>query len=99
MKKERAEDSELFRDAVRDVRPMAPANRVAPARAKPPPVPAKRLEDENAVLDELRSLAGGAAIDTDDIEMEDDAVFLRPGLPRDIVRKLRRTHWVIQDTL
>jgi len=26
-------------------------------------------------------------------------VFLRPGLPRDILRKLRRTHWVIQDVL
>jgi DNA-nicking Smr family endonuclease len=26
-------------------------------------------------------------------------VFLRPGLPRDILRKLRRTHWVIQDHL
>jgi DNA-nicking Smr family endonuclease len=26
-------------------------------------------------------------------------VFLRPGLPRDILRKLRRTHWVIQEHL
>jgi DNA-nicking Smr family endonuclease len=26
-------------------------------------------------------------------------MFLRPGLPREILRKLRRTHWVIQDTL
>ena len=26
-------------------------------------------------------------------------MFLRPGLPRDILRKLRRTHWVIQDHL
>ncbi|HET9471532.1 MAG TPA: Smr/MutS family protein, partial [Usitatibacter sp.] len=32
-------------------------------------------------------------------EIEDDSLFLRPGLPREILRKLRRTHWVIQDQL
>jgi len=35
----------------------------------------------------------------DEAEIEEDASFLRPGLPRDILRKLRRTHWVIQDHL
>jgi len=93
--KVRAEDSDVFREAVRDVRPIAPPNRVPPHRTKPAPVPAKRLEDEQAVLQELAHLA----LDGDDIEMEDDATFLRPGLPRDILRKLRRTHWVIQGTL
>jgi len=92
--KERSED-EVFREAVRDVRPIAPTNRILPQRSKPAPVPAKRLEDERAVLQELAHLA----LDGDDVEMEDDATFLRPGLPRDILRKLRRTHWVIQDTL
>jgi len=92
--KERAED-EVFREAVRDVRPIAPSNRVLPQRSKPAPIPVKRLEDEQAVLNELAHLA----LDGDDVEMEDDATFLRPGLPREILRKLRRTHWVIQDTL
>jgi DNA-nicking Smr family endonuclease len=95
MKKERCEDERLFREAVRDVRPIAPPNRVLPQRNKPAPIPAKRLEDERAVLDELAHLA----LDGDDVEMEDDATFLRPGLPRDILRKLRRSHWVIQETL
>jgi DNA-nicking Smr family endonuclease len=88
------EDKDLFREAVRDVRPIARPNRVEPYRTPPAPIPAKRLEDEQAVLDELARLAFG-----DDVEIEDDAVFLRPGLPRDILRKLRRTHWVIQDHL
>src|SRR5688572_12984012 len=95
MSKDRADESNAFRDAVRDVRPIRAPNRVAPFRSKPAPIPAKRLEDEQAVLDELAHLA----LDGDDVEMEDDATFLRPGLPRDILRKLRRTHWVIQDTL
>ena len=94
-RKGREDASEIFREAVRDVRPMAPANRVVQERPKPQPRPAKREEDEQAVLAELAHLA----LDGDDIEMEDDATFLRSGLPRDILRKLRRIHWVIQATL
>jgi DNA-nicking Smr family endonuclease len=95
VKKEPADESQVFREAVRDVRPIAAHNRVAPFRRKPAPLPTKRLEDERAVLDELAHLA----LDGDDLEFEDDATFLRAGLPRDILRKLRRTHWVIQETL
>jgi DNA-nicking Smr family endonuclease len=47
------------------------------------------------VLEELARLG----VEGDDAEIEDDSLFLRPGLPRDILRKLRRTHWVIQDQL
>jgi DNA-nicking Smr family endonuclease len=89
-------DLELFREAVRDVKPIAAPNRVEPYRAPAPPLPAKRLEDENAVLDELARLA---VHEGDDAEWEEELSFLRPGLPRDILRKLRRTHWVIQDHL
>ena len=94
-RKDREEASAVFREAVRDVRPMAPVNRVVQERPKPRPHPAMREQDEQAVLAELAHLA----LDGDDIEMEDDATFLRPGLPRDILRKLRRTHWVVQATL
>jgi DNA-nicking Smr family endonuclease len=90
-------EEDLFREAVKDATPLKPDNRVEPHRNRPPPHPAKRLEDERAVLEELARLALDG--DTDDIEIEDDALFLRPGLPRDILRKLRRTHWVIQDDL
>ncbi len=83
-----------FREAMRDVAPMPASNRVEPFRIAPPPIPAKRREDEQAVLEELARLT----LD-DEIDIEDDASFLRPGLPRDILRKLRRTHWVIQDDL
>ena len=95
MKKGRAEDADLFREAVRGVTPIASPNRVEPYRKLPAPHPAKRIEDERAVLAELAHLAG----DGEDIEIEDDGMFLRPGLPRDILRKLRRTHWVIQASL
>ena len=90
--KEKRDDT--FRDAMHDVRPIRAPNRVEPYRAPAPPVPAKRHEDERAVIEEL-----ARSIVDDDTEIEEDASYLRPGLPRDILRRLRRTHWVIQDDL
>ena len=80
---------------MKDVSPARPANRVAHRPAPPPPVPGQRLEDERAVLEELARLAGS----TDDIEIEEDHAYLRPGLPREVLRKLRRVHWVVQEEL
>jgi DNA-nicking Smr family endonuclease len=90
--KEKRDDT--FRNAMHDVRPIRAPDRIEPFRNPAPPVPAKRHEDERAVIEELaRSLVD------DDVEVEEDASYLRPGLPRDILRRLRRTHWVIQDDL
>jgi DNA-nicking Smr family endonuclease len=89
------EDLDAFREAVRDVKPIAPVNRVAPYRPPAPPLPSRRADDEHAVLDELaRALDDGG-----DFDWEEELSYLRPGLPRDILRKLRRTHWRIQDHL
>jgi DNA-nicking Smr family endonuclease len=93
-RREAREESDIFRSSVGPVDPVRAARRVEPFRVLPPPIPAKRREDELAVLHELAR----AAFD-DDVDIEDDASYLRPGLPRDILRKLRRTHWVIQDHL
>ena len=84
---------DVFREAVRDVTPMPPQNRVEPVRAKPRPIAAKRREDEQAVLDELARFTFD---DDAEVEVEDDSSYLRAGLPRDILRKLRRTHWTVQ---
>jgi DNA-nicking Smr family endonuclease len=89
------DDPALFRHEMRDVSPARPSNRIDPHRAPPPPIPVKRLEDERLVLEELARLAGGA----DDVEIEEDHAYLRPGLPRDVLRKLRRAHWVVQEEL
>jgi len=103
---------DAFREAVRDARPLKPHNRVVHDTPKPRPHPAKREEDERAVLHELALLAHdenrgrsrrsaelSGTFPDDDVEFEDDARYLRPGLPPDILRKLRRTHWVIQASL
>ena len=90
-----SKDRDLFQEAVKGATPLKPNNRIEPFRKLPPPHPAKREADEHAVLEELARLT----LDGDDLEFEDDGLFLRPGLPRDILRKLRRTHWVIQEEL
>ena len=98
------DDAELFREAVRGVTRSPPPNRIEPLRRRPAPIPAKHHEDERAVLAELASLEFDdrdreASAGLEDFEIEDDTSYLRPGLPRDILRKLRRTHWVVQDHL
>lgn len=87
------DDVDLFRAEMRGVQPARPTNRIEPWRDPPPAIPAKRIEDERAVLEELARLP----LDGDDVEIEEDRQFLRDGLPRDILRKLRRGHWVIQE--
>ena len=90
------DDASLFRAEMRDGARAAAPPRVQHGRAAPPPIPLKRREDERLVLAELAHLA----LERDgDVELEEDSAYLRPGLPRDILRKLRRTHWVIQDAL
>lgn len=87
---------EAFREAMRDVEPMRRPNRVEPFRLRAQPLARQRLLDEQEVL---RELARSADLGSDVVEIEEDGVFLRPGLPREILRKLRRTHWTIQDEL
>jgi len=36
---------------------------------------------------------------SDGFETGDELCFLRPGLPQNVLKKLRRGHWVIQDEL
>ena len=52
--------------------------------------------DERAAL--VESLSGPLSID-DAIESGEELVFLRDGFPRQLLRKLRRGHWVAEDNL
>ena len=89
-------DDEEFRRALQGVEPLAPPRRVAPARKRPAPVPTQRLRDEQAALAE--SLQGPRSVD-DAIESGEELAFLRDGLSPQLLRKLRRGHWVVEDSL
>ncbi len=86
----------LFRQAVADAKPLAPNDRIDLGRPPPPAVPRQHLRDEQAALAESLS----DAVDVDSL-LETDATlsFRRPGIGPDVVRKLRRGHWTIQDEL
>jgi DNA-nicking Smr family endonuclease len=59
-------------------------------------VPVQTRRDEQAALAE--SLSGPLSID-DAIESGEELAFLRDGLSRQLLRKLRRGHWVVEDSL
>jgi DNA-nicking Smr family endonuclease len=88
-------DDEEFRRAVADVQPMAPPRRLPAGAAKPAPVARQTRLDERSALAESM---GPMSLD-DALDSGEELVFLREGLARPVLRKLRRGHWVIEDSL
>jgi len=89
------EDNDVLRDALRGVKPLQERRRVERPRAKPAPIPRQRQLDELAVLEE--SL--GPYSSDDAMETGDELLFVRPGVSRMTLRKLRRGHWVVEAQL
>jgi len=89
-------DDEEFRKALAGVKPLAEPRRRALARPRPAPLPRQTERDERAALAE--SLHGEVSVD-DALDSGEELAYLREGLGRDVLRKLRRGHWVIQDAL
>jgi len=90
------DDLEALRRALADVRPLRHRPRVAPHRPLPPPVPAQTRRDERAALAE--SLQGPISAE-DALESGVELTYLREGVSRLALRRLRRGHWVVQDGL
>lgn len=86
--------TELFRRAVAGAVPIRTDQRVPPTL--PPPVPVQALLDQHDTLAD--SLAMKWSVDQA-LDGGDEPVFLQPGLPREVLRKLRRGHWAIEDAL
>lgn len=86
----------LFATAVGAVVPLKKSATPALARARPPAVARQRQRDEAAALAESIS----DAFDAESLLETDDALsFRRRGIGLDVVRKLRRGVWVIQDEI
>jgi DNA-nicking Smr family endonuclease len=89
-------DDDEFRRALAGVEPLQAPRRVTPVRTPRAPVPEQTRRDEKAALAE--SLRGPISID-DALDSGEELVYLRDGLSRQLLRKLRRGHWVVQDSL
>jgi len=94
MAKPRAEDLALFREAVADTVPLV-SDRVHHEPQRPPPIPRQRERDEAWALAETLAPAPLETL----LEGGDELSYLKPGLPRTLLRDLRRGRWVTQDQL
>lgn len=82
------DERELFRAAVRDVRPL-PQSKPLPARKRKPARAGSRRADE------ARVLADSLALDADDLGVEtgEELSWRRDGVPESVLRRLRRGHY------
>jgi DNA-nicking Smr family endonuclease len=94
--RESRHDAELFRRSIGDVLPLGPSDRASPSVPPPLPIPRQRLADEMSALQE--SLSDEFNVDTL-LDTDEALSFARVGVGPDIVRRLRRGHWVIQGQL
>jgi DNA-nicking Smr family endonuclease len=83
-----------FRKAVADVKPLKRPKRIALKASAPAPVPHQHRRDEAAALAE--SLRGPLSLE-EALETGEELSYLREGVARETLRKLRRGHWAIQD--
>lgn len=88
------EDIAAFRAAVADAVPLSADIRVVHEPPKPRPRARQREQDEAAAITE--SLHGPLEID-DLVALGEVTSYLRTGLPRNVLRDLRRGRWSIQN--
>ncbi len=88
------DERELFRAAVRDVRPLR-QTKPAPARVRKPAKAALRRADE------ARVLAESLALDAADLGVEtgEELDWRREGVPESVMRRLRRGQYAQRDEL
>ena len=98
-----AQEANLFKSALGGVKPIPESNRFVPnappglnLTVKPAARPRTQAEDNAAVL--MESLSDQFEVDH---LLEDDPSlsFSRSGIGADVVRKLRKGHWPVQDEL
>jgi DNA-nicking Smr family endonuclease len=89
-------EAELFRRSIGEVAPLRVPDKVVHTPPKPDPIARHYLADEQAALEQ--SLSDEFSVETL-METDEELSFARPGISHDILRKLRRGHWVIQGQL
>lgn len=89
-------EADLFRRSIGAVAPLAPPDKIVPSAPRPEPIARQHLADEEAALRE--SLSDDFDVETL-LDTDDQLSYTRSGIGSDVVRKLRKGHWAIQDQL
>lgn len=83
-------DKDLFRKAMREVKPL-PAGNAAPQAPKPAPEARfTRLDEQDVLRESLLPPADESLLNTGD-----ELMFRRPNVPEDVLVKLRRGHYAV----
>jgi DNA-nicking Smr family endonuclease len=90
-----ADDSKLFREAMRGVRRHEHDRHHYRPSHKPRPIPYQTLRDEREVLDDMFS----DAFRPGDVETGEELLFARTGLQHRVMRQLRRGQYRIEAEL
>jgi DNA-nicking Smr family endonuclease len=94
LEKDAQREAEIFRRAVSDVAPIRSQNRAEIIGTPPQPVAHQRHADDR---DALKASMSDEFDVTTLLDVDADLSYTRSGIGRDVVRKLRRGHWAIQD--
>ncbi|WP_396956172.1 Smr/MutS family protein [Nitrosomonas sp.] len=88
------DDTALFREAMRDVRPLAGTRKIICAYSKHQSFPRPRSVSASSDIQDILTDSW-----RQDVEENEEWSFARPGLQRYTLRKLRRGNWPVQDEL
>jgi len=89
------DDVELFRRAMRDVKPLPRPPRAAPMRRRPRPRASFARAERAAVLQE--SL--GSGLDLHELQPGDELLYRRVGVPETVLRGLRRGQYRVESEI
>jgi len=87
-------DAEVFREAMADVTPLKPPDRLAPEPRRTAAAARQQELDDHRVMQELLSHER-----LDEHETGEELLYLRPGYQVRILRRLRRGYYSVADTI
>jgi DNA-nicking Smr family endonuclease len=89
------DDLDLFRQQMSDVQPLRDSGRALPEVPRPAPHPVQSSLDERRVMDELLQFPEDPA----EMDTGEELSFIRPGLQRRYLVRLKRGHFSIADSI
>ncbi|WP_050476666.1 Smr/MutS family protein [Herbaspirillum rhizosphaerae] len=90
------EEADIFRNSIGKVAPLRNNDKATLMPPQPLPIARQHIADEQAAL--MESLSDEFTFDTL-LNSDENLSFARPGVGSDVLSKLRRGHWVIQNQL
>lgn len=89
-------EADIFRSSVGKIAPLRSNEKAALFPPQPLPIARHHIADEQAAL--MESLSDEFTFDTL-LDTDENLSFARPGVGSDVLSKLRRGHWAIQNQL